>query len=577
MENPRGDFLPPEMVQKLADLTTRLNREIAVYLDRKGKVVDVSVGDNRTVSLPEIEGRRQRAHYKGIRCVHTHPNGDGRLSEVDISSLLNLGLDAMIALGVDEGRIPEVYAALPADDSAGSGDGAEVYGPFAPDDSRLQFLFDRIRERDREMRNTVYGNQKEAERAILVGLDLSSGKQEGDEADSRRLLDELEELAQTAGALVVEKVLQKRDRKDPGYMIGRGKVEQLALMRQALDADLIIFDDELSGAQLRNIEETIGARVIDRAALILDIFAQRAKSREGKLQVELAQLKYRLPRLMGMGVQLSRLGGGIGTRGPGEKKLEVDKRHIRRRIKYLEDELAALEKRRALARTGRKKDSLPVVAVVGYTNVGKSTLINTLCHSDVFVENKLFATLDPSIRKCILPDGREALLVDTVGFIRKLPHDLVEAFKSTLEEAVYADALLHVVDISSDEVDMQISVVHEILHGLGAADKPFFLVFNKVDAGKREYRLPLGISKQEVFEVSAVTGEGLDRLLEGMVRLVPADQEEVALLAPYREGWILPYVHAHGTVLEQEYRDNGIYIKALVKKSKMVKLNAYRN
>ncbi|MCX7842983.1 MAG: GTPase HflX [Clostridia bacterium] len=562
LESERDIFLPEELASKLACLTEAINREIAVYINRKGSIIDISIGDSSKVSLPEFEGRRSQARLSGVRCVHTHPNGDGKLSLVDINSLISLKLDAMMALGVEKGQVTEIFAAVPAADEAGNYNKADVYGPFTLGDRRLDALFDTIIDLEKNSNEPLHINEAGSERAILVGVEAGVGKLINGKSEGERLLDELEELAATAGAQVVHKVLQRRSSTDPAYHIGKGKVEELGLIRQALNASLIIFDDELSGAQVRNIEEVVGVRVIDRTVLILDIFAQRARSREGKLQVELAQLKYRLPRLIGMGNQLSRLGGGIGTRGPGEKKLEVDRRHIRRRVSALEKELEGIGKRRGLFREGRRKNDVPTIALVGYTNVGKSTLMNKLCGSEVYVENQLFATLDPTARKMELPDGRNVLLIDTVGFIRKLPHDLIEAFKSTLEEAVHADLLLHVVDASSEEVEMQIQVADEILESLGASGKPSVLVFNKIDLLRDDYRLPSVSHYAKNVEVSAVTGKGLEQLTEDIRELLPANEVIIELTAPYSEGWILPYLYNNGKVLNTDYIDQGVKVEA---------------
>jgi GTP-binding protein HflX len=356
--------------------------------------------------------------------------------------------------------------------------------------------------------------------------------------------------------------------------VGKGKIEELSMMCQASDVQLLIFDNELSGAQIRNIEQVTGARVIDRSALILDIFAQRAISKEGKLQVELAQLKYKLPRLTGQGVELSRLGGGIGTRGPGEKKLEVDKRHIRRRITSLEQELEQLEKRRDYMRGSREKNNTPIIAIVGYTNAGKSTLMNKLCGSSVFVEDKLFATLDPSARKLELADGRDAVLIDTVGFIRKLPHDLIEAFKSTLEEAVHADMLLHVVDASNENAVIQIGVVERLLEELGVTSKNTILVLNKQDIAQGEGRISTK-GYTAVCEISAVTGAGIPQLLEKITEGFKDQLKEVTLLIPYNDGWVMPYIYENGQVVEQEYQENGISVKALVKIDKISNIEEF--
>ncbi len=572
LETDKSEFVPYALAVRLADLTERINREIAVYMDRKGNVLEVSVGDSKTAPLSAVEGRRDRSRLSGIRCIHTHPGGNGMVSSVDVSSLLTLRLDAMVAIGVSEGKPEELYAAIPARGEEGEFDRAQVYGPFRAGDKKMKGFFELIRDIERTSPSLLHSNEHEEEKAILVGLE-SGGKTINGKTEGERLLEELEELAATAGANVLGKVLQKKQVVDSAFYIGRGKLEELSLMRQSLDANLLIFDDELSGAQVRNIEELTGAKVIDRTTLILDIFAKRAHSKEGKIQVELAQLKYRLPRLMGMGGQLSRLGGGIGTRGPGEKKLEVDRRHIRRRISLLEHELKEVSKRRELMREGRRE--VPAVALVGYTNAGKSTLMNTLCHTDVFAENKLFATLDPTTRSLPLPEGRQALLVDTVGFIRKLPHDLVEAFKSTLEEAVYADVLLHVVDMSSEEMEVHVTVVNELLNSLGALNKPVILVLNKADVASPQSRIPILNPYGPICEVSAGTGLGLEALLETIAQSLPQQEIKLELLVPYSEGWVIPYLHQNGKVLEEEYTEKGTLVKAEVKKDKMAKVGAF--
>jgi len=571
LEIPRGEFLPQELAFILSALTMRINREISVYINRKGIVVDVSIGDSSTVSLPEVEGRRNKYKLSGVRCIHTHPSGDGQVSIVDVNSLLKLRLDAMVAIGVKENEDIEIYAALPKKGF----EGVDIYGPFTADDGRLNTLFKIIDDIDKSINESGTNNIEDSEKAILVGLETSPGEKINGKTEGERLLEELEELALTAGVVVVKKVLQRRKSKDSAFYVGKGMIEQLNLLRQALDVNVLIFDDELSGSQVRNIEEVTGIKVIDRATLILDIFAQRARSKEGKIQVELAQLKYRLPRLMGMGIQLSRLGGGIGTRGPGEKKLEVDRRHIKRRITSLETELDALGKRRELMREGRRKNSVATVALVGYTNTGKSTLLNKLCNSDVFVENKLFATLDPAVRNLNLPDGREVLLIDTVGFIRKLPHDLVEAFKSTLEEAVFADLLLHVVDVSSEDVEMQINVVRGILEELGAVNKPTAIIFNKMDLVDSEIRLPHENNGYKYYEVSAATGKGLDELKDGITQMLPISEVEMDLEVPYSVGWVIPYIHQHGKILSEEYAESFIRLKATIKNEYADKLSEY--
>lgn len=575
IQGSKEEFLPSDLADRMAELTGKINREIAVYINRKGNVVDVSVGDSSTVSLPEVEGRRDSTHLLGIRCIHTHPNGEGMVSLVDINSLEKLRLDAMVAIGAKHGQITEVYAALPVRDEKGDLGKSVVYGPFGADDRRINCLWDIIFETDKLKSTAVYLNESDGERAILVGLETSPNALAGGRSAQERSLDELGELAYTAGAVVLEKIIQKRHVKDPAFFIGRGKVEELSLIGQALDANLIIFDEELSGAQVRNIEELTGVKVIDRTTLILDIFAKRARSREGKLQVELAQLKYRVSRLIGLGTQLSRLGGGIGTRGPGEKKLEVDRRHIKRRIKSLEEQLKDVEKRRNSLRENRMRNTMPVIALVGYTNAGKSTLMNRLCESDVLVENKLFATLDPTTRSLSLADGREAFLIDTVGFIRKLPHELVDAFKSTLEEAVFADMLIHVVDASGEEAEEQVEVVNNILESLGASNKPVIMALNKMDAVRDTSRTAILNPKGRIFEISAATGKGIDHMLKGIAEMLPEEETEVRLFIPYRDGWVIPYIYQNGKVIEQVHGESGTEVKALIKKQKLESIKAY--
>lgn len=432
--------------------------------------------------------------------------------------------------------------------------------------------------------NSATGNDaavSNAERAILVSVQIAAGKHltgkhVNEVGDQERSLNELNELALTAGVEVAGKMLQKRPGIDPATYIGRGKLDELREMCETLKADLVIFDDELTGAQIRNIENKIGTRVIDRTMLILDIFAKRARSREGKLQVELAQLKYRLPRLTGLGTELSRLGGGVGTRGPGETKLEADRRHIRRRINYLENELKTVDKQRSLIRKGREKNKLPVVALVGYTNAGKSTLLNYLCKADIYADNRLFATLDPTTRKITLGDDeRTILLVDTVGFIRKLPHELINAFKSTLDEVVYADALVQVVDASDPEYEKHLEVTEILLKSLGALDKPLITVFNKIDLVDYENWIRPWNNRGKMVATSAVTGFGIDTLTREIVELVKLDVLAADLLIPYEKGNIAAYVHKHGSVLSEEYTEKGIHIKAEIDKSKAATLKDY--
>ena len=405
---------------------------------------------------------------------------------------------------------------------------------------------------------------QEQQRAILVGVDTG-------EYDAAVSLDELGELAQTAGAEVLGKVIQKRPAVDKATCVGSGMLAEIGDMAENLEANLLIFDHELTASQMRNIENTTGITVVDRTTLILDIFAQRARSREGKLQVELAQQKYRLPRLMGMGTVLSRLGGGIGTRGPGETKLESDRRHIRRRIEALEEQLRELEKQRGIRRARRKKDGVVTVAIVGYTNVGKSTLLNKLTDAGVLAEDKLFATLDPTARALELPDGRSVMLVDTVGLVRRLPHQLVEAFKSTLEEAAQADLLLHVCDISSDEADDQIAVTRQLLDELGCAGTPVVTALNKCD---KITERPVPMTEDMVL-ISAVTGYGLDKLLAVIAKKLAPTQRRMRLLLPYDKAALAAEVRAEGKIFSEEYTADGLLLDALVDNKIVWKVEEY--
>lgn len=396
-----------------------------------------------------------------------------------------------------------------------------------------------------------YENKQDPEKAVLIAVDTG-------EYDCDISLDELEELAETAGAEVVGRMSQKRDKPDSGTFLGSGRLEELGDFCKNNEVDLVIADSELAPAQLRNIEKATDVRVIDRTTLILDIFAERARSNEGKLQVELAQLRYSLPRLMGQGTKLSRLGGGIGTRGPGETKLESDRRHIRRRIKALEDEFDALEKRRSLARARREKDGVETVVIVGYTNAGKSTLMNTLTEAGVLAQDKLFATLDPTSRALVLPDGRRVMLIDTVGFIRRLPHHLVEAFKSTLEEAVCAKVILNVCDASDPECAEHLKVTNDLLEELGCSGKPIIPVFNKCDlpqADEAAMRLPGAVN------ISALEGKGLDELLDAVAKALPPTRAKAKLLIPYSDGAAAAALRKDGVITVEDYRADGLYLE----------------
>ncbi len=403
----------------------------------------------------------------------------------------------------------------------------------------------------------LYELKEKEERVILVGVSIS------DADDTKDSLEELEELAKTAGAKTVGVVIQNREYMHPGTYVGKGKIDEIKELIWELDATGIICDDELSPAQMKNLQDELDVKVMDRTLLILDIFAARATTSEGKIQVELAQLKYRQSRLAGFGIALSRLGGGIGTRGPGEKKLEMDRRLIKGRITQLNRELKEVRRHRELTREHRAKTKIPVVAIVGYTNAGKSTLLNKLTGANVLEADKLFATLDPTTRNLRLPSGQEILLTDTVGFIRKLPHHLIEAFKSTLEEAKYADMILHVVDASNPQMDEQMHIVYETLKGLDVTDKPVITAFNKQDRLTQSVVLR-DFKADHIVNISAKTGEGLEKMQEILENVLREKKMAVECVYPYAEAGKIQMIRKYGELLEEEYRDDGIYVKAFV-------------
>lgn len=399
-----------------------------------------------------------------------------------------------------------------------------------------------------------FENIQTPETSVLVGLDTG-------DYDAEVSIDELEELAKTAGSKVLAKIIQKKEKPDPATYIGSGRLREIRDFCRDNEADLIIFDCELSPSQQRNVENFTDVRVIDRTTLILDIFAARARSKEGRIQVELAQLKYSLPRLGGKGTELSRLGGGIGTRGPGETKLESDRRHIRRRIEALSAELKEIEKRRIRMRNRREKTGIESVAIVGYTNAGKSTLMNALTNAGVLAQDKLFATLDPTARALTLPDGRQVMLIDTVGLVRRLPHELVEAFKSTLEEASAAHVILNVCDASSPECSEHLEVTQKLLKELGCESTPIISVMNKCDLVENIYDMP---SIGKTVMISALQGKGLDRLLKEIEKALPKTRSRAKVLIPFSAGAQAGRIRTEGVVISEEYTPEGILIDGII-------------
>ncbi len=536
-------FLPRELMKILAECSCAVNREIAVYITRDGEIVSVSIGTDCDVELTDYRLRRNANRLSYVRCVHTHPDGDGHLSDVDLSALKIFRYDAMTAAGVKNGEPTFVQTAFLTDQT-------EILMPDPvwwyklPDVEWLNQieLSDELvgREETREVDN-------QQEKAVLMGI------------ESMESLEELKRLAETAGAEVVAGFIQKRDKPDSALFIGKGRAEELARECQALEADVCIFDEELTGMQVRNLEETLRIKVIDRTALILDIFAQRASSAEGKLQVELAQLQYRSARLIGQGLVLSRLAGGIGTRGPGESQLEMNRRRIRMRMTELKRRLDELEKQRNIRRKSRERNEVPVVALVGYTNAGKSTLLNALTGADVYVQDQLFATLDAVSRRMETAEKTPYLLTDTVGFIRKLPHTLISAFRSTLDEAVLADVLVIVSDGASPEMMQQHDTVEQVLEELGATEQKRIEVINKCDVASDPAPAFPG-----AILISAKTGEGLDELKNAIAAALQESYAPTSFRIPFSRYGILSEIRGIGRVITEEHTAEGTEVTVML-------------
>jgi GTPase len=553
-----------ELAEKLNDITRILNKEICVAVDRKGKIISVAVGDSRSAKLPYLDTKDKK--LCGIRIIHTHPSGNSKLSSLDISALMDMKLDAMVAIGVKE----DIYDVSVNIGLCDVNNNTLTYKEFKNLnlDQVGKFDFkDKIDYINRIIKEIDVIDDN-IERAILVGN------------DSEESLNELNGLAEACEVVPIYRVFQKRNKIDSAYYTGLGKVQELAHLRQIKRANVVIFDDELSGSQIRNLEKEIGCKVIDRTTLILDIFARRAKSKESKLQVELAMLRHSLSRLRGFGADLAKIKGGVGTkggvgsRGPGEKKLETDRRHIEKRIQDIKNELSRVVDTRSVQRGNRNKENISKVALVGYTNAGKSTLRNKLCEisskninkNGVLEADMLFATLDTTIRSITLNDNRKIALSDTVGFIRKLPHELVEAFKSTLEEVIEADLLLHVVDSSNEECTDQIEAVNNVLSELGVLDKNIVIVLNKIDAASESNIKILRelLDEQNVVEVSASKETNLQSLLDIIGDKIPVKLFEKEFTIPYDKQSLVSIIHENCNIIDEDYREEGTYIKAQV-------------
>ncbi len=575
MQSPQ--LVSQELAVKLADITEYINREISAYITRSGQIIEIAVGDNATVELPSFSGRRGAGRLSGIRCIHTHPGGNPYLSGVDISALKNNKYDAMVAIGVvspDFTKSELTFGLITGIDS-NENYTAECYGPYSIEDAENINFVNTVStiERILDKQTGTASLQVMSERAILIGMEWGRNDSLWTVDDS---LEELKQLADTAGATVIKKFIQKRPKPDPAFFIGRGKVQELALYAQQENIDLCIFDDELSPAQQRNIESVMGIRILDRTALILDIFAQRARTNEGKLQVELAQLQYTLPRIMGKGLMLSRLGGGIGTRGPGETKLEVDRRRIRDRIAFIKDQIEKVKAVRSLHRSKRKKNNVFEVSLVGYTNAGKSTLLNTLTNSDIYAKDQLFATLDPTTRQLTLPNKQEIIITDTVGFIQRLPHQLIAAFRSTLEVVTEADLLVHVIDVSHELYKEQAAAVHEVLKEIGAETKPVITVYNKIDKLPPDSKLADRLALEEdTVCISAAKKLNLETLQQMIESHLKSKAVEVILCIPYAETAKAAQLHETANVLEQEYTENGAVMKVILPVEDLEAYNEY--
>jgi GTP-binding protein HflX len=536
-------FVSNEIIEVMTRATEELNREISVLIDRKGKVLEVTIGDSSTVSMPLVDLRDNK--LSRVRVVHTHPNGNPNLSALDISALVKMKLDAIIAIGVKE--IPEVVMGFLTVQNQKIH--VEATKPLTLDEAQRFNIIDRI----------LYNE----------GLLLEA-------EDSEESLYELKELAKAADVSVGELIFQRRATQDNAYYVGKGKVSEIRDALQLSRSNMVIADDELTGSQIRNLEDELGVKVIDRTTLILEIFAKRARSKEAKLQVELAQLKYRMSRLIGLGTVMSRTGGGIGTRGPGEQKLEIDRRKIRDRVNDLKNELKKIVAIRSIQRENRSQNEIPRISLVGYTNSGKSTLRNALAgmaSKDAIVKEKvlekdmLFATLDTTTRALSLENNRVVTLTDTVGFVRKLPHDLVEAFKSTLEEVIYSDLLVHVIDGSVDDCLKQAIAVDEVLEEIGAGDSKRIIAINKIDKGKSyitEQVEELYKGKYPIIEISAKNGTNLKELMSLFEEVLPDHLLEVEALIPYDQQKLISTIHESGVLLHESYEELGTKIRAKI-------------
>ncbi len=556
-------YFSQELVEEINSITALINKELCVVVNRRGKITGISVGKVSSAEIPAIDPSGKR--LSGYRVIHTHPSGDSRLSSMDTSALMNLKLDAIAAIGINE-NIDSIKINIGLCEVHNNTlTFKELKGLSLHKALSLNFI-EEVNHIDKDLA-AIKETIDQEERAILVGT------------DSEESLEELAGLAEACNVLPVYSVLQKKNKVNSAYYAGQGKIQEIAHLRQLQNANVVIFDDELSGSQVRNLEEALNCKVIDRTTLILDIFARRAKSKESILQVELAMLNHKLPRLRDSKANLSRikggvgLKGGVGSRGPGEKKLETDRRHIESRIEEIKNELRKTIEQRAVQKTRRSKGNISNVAIVGYTNAGKSTLRNKICElSSSNIRNKegvleadmLFATLDTTVRAIALEDSRKIALSDTVGFISKLPHDLVEAFKSTLEEVIEADLLLHVVDASNEEAIKQIQSVNAVLSELNAVDKNTIILLNKIDKASEENLKEVKnfLQGEKLIEISAAKGINLHEVLKAIGDEIPLKLSQKEFLLPYHEQKLISMIHENSKVIKEDFMEEGVRIMA---------------
>ncbi|MDO4288100.1 MAG: GTPase HflX [Eubacterium sp.] len=559
-------LLDEAVLEIITRITGVLGREVLIMTNDKNKIVHVGIGDASTVPLDDSGVDEKRRGLNKLRVIHTHPGGSARLSPEDFSSAKHLSLQCMIAVAVNEGRATQFGIGVPVEDSEGTG---ITYSQGVCESLKQLNRFPLelyIAAANRILRNDPnagYTFQEEQERALLVGVDLGRGTS-GMEAEVS--MEELKRLVETADGEVVKTILQSRPQADPVFYLGRGKLLEITRIVQNEDINLIVANDELNANQIGNIEAITGVKTVDRTTVILDIFARHASTREGKLQVELAQQKYRLAHLKGLGIVLSRTGGGIGTRGPGEKKLETDRRHIRRQIDELERKNAKINKTNTLNALKRQKNNVKTAALVGYTNSGKSTLFNVLTESAAVEQDGLFITLDSTLRK-VRPEQGDYLVSDTVGFIEKLPHELIKAFKTTLKEVETADLLLHVVDAANPNFKEQIAVVEQVMAEISPPGQPVLLVYNKIDKLTDEERAWL-FNRTRLAEnivcISAKAGEGLEALYEKIAEGLSRGSRELRFCIPYADSKSLAMLHERAEVVSVDYSEDGTLVLAVV-------------